>query len=102
MFSSSTEDVAVLSWAQPCHFVGMAVKLLQDLVPLCVQDVNLPFGWTATHAANPHLVFNFYYAVASSAVLQSDAVERFAAVFNVPNRHLSRICTHAPHLLPLW
>lgn len=55
MFSSSTEDVAVLSWAQPCHFVGMAVKLLQDLVPLCVQDVNLPFGWTATHAANPHL-----------------------------------------------
>lgn len=48
-----------------------------------------------------NLVFNFYYAVASSAVLQSDAVERFAAVFNVPNRHLSRICTHAPHLLPL-
>ena len=55
MFPSATEDVPVLSRAECRHFVIVAMKLLQDLVALGVQDVNLPFGRTAAHTTDPHL-----------------------------------------------
>lgn len=43
-FPCSAQDVAILGRAQSHHLVAVAVQLLQDLVALCVQDVNLPFG----------------------------------------------------------
>lgn len=55
LFSSSTEDIPVLSRAERRHFVVVAVQLFQDLVVFCVQDVNLPFGRTAANTANPYL-----------------------------------------------
>lgn len=55
MFAGAAENVAVLGGAQRRHLVVVAVKLLQDLVALSVQDVNLPFGRAAAHTPNPHL-----------------------------------------------
>lgn len=69
VFASSAEDVPILSGAERSHLVAVALKLLQDLVPFCIQDVNLPFGSAAANTANPHLVFNFDHAVTSGAVL---------------------------------
>lgn len=58
VFPGPAEDVPILGGAERRHLVAVAVQLLQDLVALCVQDVNLPFGGTAAHAADPHLQKN--------------------------------------------
>lgn len=54
-FATAAEDVPILGGAERRHLVVVAVKLLQHLVALCVQDVNLAFGRAAAHAAHPHL-----------------------------------------------
>lgn len=58
VFSGPAEDVPILGGAERRHLVAVAVQLLQDLVALCVQDVNLPFGGTAADATDPHLERN--------------------------------------------
>lgn len=55
MFPCSAQDIAILCRAQSRHLVAVAVQLLQDLVAFCVQDVNLPFGWTRANATDPYL-----------------------------------------------
>lgn len=89
VFASSAEDVPVFRRAERRHLVVVAVELLQDLVALCVQDVDLAFGGTAANTADPYLVFNFDHAGTSGAVLERHAVMRFGGVLNVPNAHFS-------------
>ncbi|TNN45362.1 hypothetical protein EYF80_044438 [Liparis tanakae] len=58
VFAGSAEDVAVFRGGERRHLVVVAVQLLQDLVALCVQDVDLAFGGTAADTADPYLERN--------------------------------------------